>query len=149
MTKPKSSIKRELSDEAIIGQFVAIKAILQSQAEMIMQLEHIMKKRQNSVFIKPTVADVKAYALSAGLKLEASTFVDHFTSNGWKVGGKAPMRDWQAAVRNFCKDKSGRLQREVPKFTYCVKTDYDTNNNESLVCSRELDHAGACAWKVK
>jgi hypothetical protein len=32
---------------------------------------------------------------------EASSFLDHFTSNGWKVGGKSPMRDWKSACRNW------------------------------------------------
>lgn len=33
--------------------------------------------------------------------LEAQKFFNHFQSNGWRVGGKAPMRDWQAAARNW------------------------------------------------
>lgn len=32
---------------------------------------------------------------------EADSFFDHFTSNGWKVSGRTPMRDWQAAFRNW------------------------------------------------
>lgn len=28
-------------------------------------------------------------------------FLDHFRSNGWKVSGKTPMVDWQAALRNW------------------------------------------------
>jgi hypothetical protein len=32
---------------------------------------------------------------------QAQLFWDHFSSNGWKVGGKAPMLDWKAAVRNW------------------------------------------------
>lgn len=34
---------------------------------------------------------------------EAEKFYDHFQSNGWKVGGKAPMKDWRAAARNWIK----------------------------------------------
>ena len=34
-------------------------------------------------------------------KLEAEKFYNYFQSNGWKVGGRAPMRDWQAAARNW------------------------------------------------
>lgn len=34
-------------------------------------------------------------------KLEAEKFFNHFQSNGWKVGGRAPMKDWQAAARNW------------------------------------------------
>lgn len=33
--------------------------------------------------------------------LEAQKFFNHFQSNGWRVGGKTPMRDWQAAARNW------------------------------------------------
>ena len=32
---------------------------------------------------------------------EAEKFYNYFQSNGWKVGGKAPMQDWQAAARNW------------------------------------------------
>lgn len=32
---------------------------------------------------------------------EADSFFDHFASNGWKVSGRTPMRDWQAAFRNW------------------------------------------------
>jgi hypothetical protein len=34
-------------------------------------------------------------------EVEAQKFFNHFQSNGWKVGGKAPMKDWQAAVGNW------------------------------------------------
>jgi len=33
--------------------------------------------------------------------LEAKKFYNYFQSNGWKVGGRAPMKDWQAAARNW------------------------------------------------
>jgi len=48
----------------------------------------------------PDVEQVKAYAREQGLTLDAGRFVDHYASNGWMVG-KNPMRDWQAAVRNW------------------------------------------------
>ncbi|TCN61643.1 hypothetical protein CLV25_12526, partial [Acetobacteroides hydrogenigenes] len=28
-------------------------------------------------------------------------FFNHFQSNGWRVGGKTPMRDWMAAASNW------------------------------------------------
>lgn len=34
-------------------------------------------------------------------ELEAKKFVNHYQAIGWKVGGKAPMEDWQAAARNW------------------------------------------------
>lgn len=32
---------------------------------------------------------------------EAQKFFNYFQSNGWKVGGRTPMKDWQAAARNW------------------------------------------------
>lgn len=34
-------------------------------------------------------------------EIEADKFYNYFQSNGWKVGGKTPMKDWQAAARNW------------------------------------------------
>jgi hypothetical protein len=47
----------------------------------------------------PTRDEAKVYA--AELKFEGwEAWYDHFESNGWKVSGKAPMKDWRAAMRN-------------------------------------------------
>lgn len=57
---------------------------------------------RRGTFAKPTLDDVRAYALKAGLTLDADRFVDYYTANGWRVG-RAPMKDWQAAARNWAK----------------------------------------------
>ena len=54
----------------------------------------------------PTLAEVQAYAAeqhpaSADAQTEAAAFFDHFQSNGWRVAGKTPMADWQAAFRSW------------------------------------------------
>ena len=36
--------------------------------------------------------------------IEGEKFYDHFNSNGWKVGGKAPMKDWKSAVNNWLRN---------------------------------------------
>jgi hypothetical protein len=52
--------------------------------------------------IPPEQAAVADYFREMGYpSLEAQKFFNHFQSNGWRVGGKAPMRDWQAAARNW------------------------------------------------
>ena len=33
--------------------------------------------------------------------VEASKFYNYFQSNGWLVGGRTKMKDWQAAARNW------------------------------------------------
>ena len=55
-------------------------------------------------FQKPTVEQVRQFAESNSLPIcEAEQFCDHFESNGWRVGGRAPMKDWQAAFRSWCR----------------------------------------------
>lgn len=39
---------------------------------------------------------------------EARKFFDYFSSNGWKISGKAAMKDWKAAARNW--------KRNLPNF---------------------------------
>lgn len=54
-------------------------------------------------FVPPSVEEVAAYAREQGLTMDAAAFVDYFASNGWKVGGKAAMKDWRPAVRNWAR----------------------------------------------
>ena len=54
-------------------------------------------------FVPPSVDEVAAYAREQGLTMDAAAFVDYFASNGWKVGGKAAMKDWRPAVRNWAR----------------------------------------------
>jgi hypothetical protein len=60
-------------------------------------------------FQKPNVEQVRQFAESNSLPIsEAEPFCDHYESNGWRVGGRGPMRDWRAAFRNWC--------RRIPEF---------------------------------
>ena len=60
--------------------------------------EKIVKK-ETSVkrFVKPSLAEVKAYCESRHNGLDAEAFIAYYESVGWKVNTK-PMRDWKAAV---------------------------------------------------
>ena len=57
-------------------------------------------------FVLPTLDEVKNYCLERKNKVDPEKFINHYTANGWKVGGKAPMKDWQAAVRNWEKSEN-------------------------------------------
>lgn len=53
-------------------------------------------------FTPPTRDEAREFAEELGMPAsEGDAFVDHFSSNGWKVSGKAPMRDWRASMRNW------------------------------------------------
>ena len=57
---------------------------------------------QESDFKKPHLSEVKMYfAEKDALQEEAEKFFNHYESNGWMVGGKSKMKNWQAAARNW------------------------------------------------
>jgi hypothetical protein len=52
--------------------------------------------------IPPTIEEVKAFFTCKSYpEMEAQKFFNHFQSNGWRVGGKSPMRNWYAAADNW------------------------------------------------
>lgn len=61
-------------------------------------------KPPNGRFVPPTVEEVADYCKERGNNVDPQHFVDHYTSNGWKVGGRGAMKDWKAAVRNWEKN---------------------------------------------
>lgn len=57
-------------------------------------------------FVAPPIEEVINYFPTIkGTKNDAECFYDHYTSNGWVVSGKSPMRDWKAAARNWIRRK--------------------------------------------
>lgn len=72
------------------------------------------RKSGSSVkFVAPSVEDVRAYAAEHHLALDADHFMAHYTANGWKVG-KAPMKDWRAAVVAWVK-REAEFQRPAAR----------------------------------
>lgn len=68
------------------------------------------RRSPKNKFEKPNVVEIGEYMKSlkpnsrtSWAMSEADKFFDHFESNGWKIGGKAPMKDWKAATRNWVK----------------------------------------------
>lgn len=59
-------------------------------------------KKERNAFAAPQLAQVQQYfALQKFPAVEALKFYNYFQSNGWLVGGKTKMKDWQAAARNW------------------------------------------------
>jgi hypothetical protein len=66
------------------------------------QKEKVALKRKRVDFLPPDEVSVKAFFQSQQYpEMEAQKFFNYFQSNGWKVGGRASMQDWQAAARNW------------------------------------------------
>lgn len=81
----------------------------ESESEKESEKEKEMKgaRRARARFSPPSPEDVSAYAAERGLDIDAAAFVDFYAAKGWKVG-TSPMRDWRAAVRNWCRRDGGR-----------------------------------------
>lgn len=73
-------------------------------------------------FTKPTLEEIKSYFAEKGYVDDSERFFDFYSSKGWMVG-KNPMKDWRAAVRNWCRGQ----QPIKPKQTL------EEKNRESLV----------------
>lgn len=71
------------------------------------------KKNEVKKFVPPDGQEVELYFFSLRGNVwppgevpdEARAFMNHFSSNGWKVGGKAKMVDWRAAVQSWIRRK--------------------------------------------
>ena len=64
-------------------------------------------------FTAPTVDEVKAYADEKGwTAFDPERFVDYYESKGWLVG-KAPMKDWKAAARNWVSRDAQKQEQAV------------------------------------
>lgn len=59
------------------------------------------KETPRRSIIPPKVEWVREYCSMRNNGVDAERFMDFYTSNGWKIGGKSPMKDWEAAVRTW------------------------------------------------
>ncbi len=64
------------------------------------------KKREkfviSSSIVKPSLEQIKEYFKQQEYsEFEAERFYNYYTSNGWLIGGKTKMIDWQASARNW------------------------------------------------
>jgi len=70
-------------------------------------------KEKRKRFSAPSVDEVRDYCRERGNSIDAETFVDFYSSKGWKVGN-SPMKDWQSAIRTWEKRECRASPREQP-----------------------------------
>ena len=57
-------------------------------------------KKENE--IPPNMSSVEEYFKTNNSTFnEAKKFFNHYTANGWLIGGKSPMKDWKAAANKW------------------------------------------------
>lgn len=66
--------------------------------------------RRNNRFVRPSIDDVRGYCIERGNNVNPEQWLDHYTSNGWKVG-RNPMKDWKAAIRTWERSSGGKNEK--------------------------------------
>lgn len=67
----------------------------------------VERERDTKRFVRPTVAEVAAYAAEIGAAIDPEQFCDFYTSKDWMIG-KNKMKDWKAAVRTWKRQQAGK-----------------------------------------
>lgn len=85
----------------------------------------------------PALEIVKEYFSSQeASEFEAERFFNYYTSNGWLIGGKTKMKDWQAAARNWILNTAKFSSGLPPK-----KTNTDKPQAQNLHTSLDKDYS--------
>lgn len=62
-------------------------------------------KRKREPFAPPSLDEARIYFASLGCQAFADGFCDFYASKDWYVGNR-PMKNWQAAARNWHRENS-------------------------------------------
>lgn len=69
-----------------------------------LNLQTTKTNKTKTSFSPPSLEMVKAFFIEVeSTQAEGENFYNYFESNGWLVGGKAKMKNWQAAAKNWIK----------------------------------------------
>lgn len=63
------------------------------------------------VWVKPTIEEVRSYCEQRKNNVDPQEFMDFYESKGWMIG-KNHMKDWQACVRTWEKNRFGQETRK-------------------------------------
>ena len=101
-TQPKNDIVLKVSKNRV--------KVVEINGEKVVQKSKAEKSKLEAIFAPPDLLAVRSYFIEQNSsEIEAEKFYNYFQSNGWKVGGKAPMKDWRAAAGNWILN--------IPKFS--------------------------------
>ncbi len=77
------------------------------------------KKTPVKRFVPPTVDEVRAYCEERKNNVDAESFVDFYSANGWVQGKGKPIKDWKACVRTWERNRKGdgtqKIDRKVER----------------------------------
>jgi len=96
-----------------------VRNVTETEIETKIELEKEIEidiKKKNSHFVPPSLEEVKVYCAERHNQVDASKFIDFYTSKGWMVG-KNKMKEWKACVRTWEKSEIKGKPQDKPKTT--------------------------------
>jgi hypothetical protein len=91
---------------------------------------NITNNKKNTSFYLPSIDEVKEFFEN---DLEADKYFNYYSSKGWVVGNKSPMKDWKAAARNW--------KMNAGKFSSNYKTGSMSSANNRLHVEQNKDYS--------
>ncbi len=108
---------------------------LRTKAESKPKTEMVAVKKPSKQFTPPSPEKVSVYMGEKGLGLsaisEAEKFCDFYESKGWVVG-KAKMKCWKAAVRNWLKGSTKTETKQIAHSNQLNDTSWANNLDDVL-----------------
>lgn len=95
-------------------------AVEEVEAEEVAPSEVDKPANPRAPMKRPTLEEVQACIAERGYNVDAELFMNHYESNGWKVG-KNPMKSWRAALvtwqkRNVNASNAPQFNPQTPNF---------------------------------
>ena len=95
-------------------------AVEEVEAEEVALVEAVKPANSRAPMKRPTLEEVQACIAERGYNVDAELFINHYESNGWKVG-KNPMKSWRAALvtwqkRNANASNAPQFNPQTPNF---------------------------------
>jgi len=81
-------------------------------------------KETQSVFIKPTIDEIKNYCLERKNNVNAESFSNYYEARGWKLKG-IQMKDWKACVRTWEQNNNNFTNNNFKKPVGMPQPQYD------------------------
>lgn len=108
---------------------------IRSLLTTIEEKKEVKNKRNNNIFVPPTVLQVAEYCAERKNNVSAEAFVDFYTANGWVQGKGKPIKDWKAAVRTWEKNEKKKPFPKASQFNQFKQNEYDFEKLENELLS--------------
>lgn len=104
------------SEKEISGELKIKEENKKSNTETLKRKKVAPKKEKG--FKAPSLQEVLEFFSGENyLEKEGRKFYYHFEANGWKVGGKSPMKNWKAAAHNWMLNAEKYAKPKIPNST--------------------------------